>query len=102
MAGQLRYPGKVVIVTGGTFGIGLGIVREFVRQGAKVVFCSKPSEAEAGQTIQRELQDSGCPGDACFQVCDVSKECDIQNHVSLLCSSPCMRFHLTSPSTVNF
>uniref|UniRef100_A0ACB8EV43 Uncharacterized protein n=1 Tax=Sphaerodactylus townsendi TaxID=933632 RepID=A0ACB8EV43_9SAUR len=131
MAGQLRYPGKVVIVTGGTSGIGLATVREFgkdgknrgwrrgellatgvgakpasisssirscgletfhytlkchktgpcsieIRQGANVVFCSKPSEAEVGQTIQRELQGSGCPGDACFEVCDVREETDIK------------------------
>ncbi|XP_015274014.1 PREDICTED: uncharacterized protein LOC107116590 [Gekko japonicus] len=78
MASCLRYPGKVVIVTGGTKGIGLGIVREFVRQGAKVVFCSVPSEEEDGQGIQRDLKASGCSGDAYFQVCDVRKESDIK------------------------
>uniref|UniRef100_A0ACB8EV54 Uncharacterized protein n=1 Tax=Sphaerodactylus townsendi TaxID=933632 RepID=A0ACB8EV54_9SAUR len=82
MAGQLRYPGKVVIVTRGTAGIGLAIVREFVRQGANVVFCSIPSEAEKGQAIQRELQNSGCPGDAYFEVCDVRKETDIKRLIS--------------------
>ncbi|KAL8176803.1 UNVERIFIED_CONTAM: hypothetical protein K2H54_038831 [Gekko kuhli] len=78
MATSLRYPGKVVIVTGGTEGIGLGIVREFVHQGANVVFCSRASGAEKGQAIQRELQASGCPGDAFYQVCDVQKESDIK------------------------
>ncbi|XP_015263378.1 PREDICTED: 17-beta-hydroxysteroid dehydrogenase 14-like [Gekko japonicus] len=78
MATCLRYPGKVVIVTGGTRGIGLAIVREFVRQGAKVVFCSRASEAKKGQAIQREVQTSGCPGDAFYQVCDVRKESDIK------------------------
>uniref|UniRef100_A0ACB8EVL2 Uncharacterized protein n=1 Tax=Sphaerodactylus townsendi TaxID=933632 RepID=A0ACB8EVL2_9SAUR len=78
MAGQLRYPGKVVIVTGGTSGIGLVIVREFVRQGANVVFCSEPSQVEVGEAIQRELQNCGCPGDAYFQVCDVCNETDIK------------------------
>ncbi|XP_077171723.1 L-fucose dehydrogenase-like isoform X2 [Paroedura picta] len=78
MAALLRYPGKVVIVTGGTSGIGLATVREFVRQGANVVFCSRACGAEKGQTIQRELQASGCPGDACYQVCDVRRESDIK------------------------
>ncbi|XP_054850073.1 17-beta-hydroxysteroid dehydrogenase 14-like [Eublepharis macularius] len=78
MATCLRYPGKVVIVTGGTRGIGLAIMREFVRQGANVVFCSRACGAERGQAIQRELQDSGCPGEAFYQVCDVTNEADIQ------------------------
>nr|XP_056720242.1 uncharacterized protein LOC130490436 [Euleptes europaea] len=78
MATCLRYPGKVVIVTGGTSGIGLATVREFVRQGANVVFCSRASGAERGQAIQRELQESGCPGEAYYQVCDVRKESDIK------------------------
>ncbi|XP_060110980.1 17-beta-hydroxysteroid dehydrogenase 14-like [Heteronotia binoei] len=78
MATCLRYPNKVVIVTGGTSGIGLATVKEFVRQGSSVVFCSKASEAQKGQEIQRELQASGCPGEACFQVCDVRKESDVK------------------------
>ncbi|XP_077171593.1 L-fucose dehydrogenase-like [Paroedura picta] len=78
MATSLRYPGKVVIVTGGTSGIGLAIVREFVHEGSKVVFCSPESDAEKGQEIQRELQASGCPGDACYQVCDVRNESEIK------------------------
>ncbi|XP_054849227.1 17-beta-hydroxysteroid dehydrogenase 14-like [Eublepharis macularius] len=78
MATYLRYPGKVAIVTGGTSGIGLAIVRELVRQGAKVVFCSRASGAERGQAIQKELQDSGFPGEAFYQVCDVTNEADIK------------------------
>nr|XP_056719407.1 17-beta-hydroxysteroid dehydrogenase 14-like [Euleptes europaea] len=78
METSLRYLGKVVIITGGTSGIGLATVREFVRQGAKVVFCSRASGAERGRAIQRELQESGCPGEAYYQVCDVRKETDIQ------------------------
>ncbi|HET6897835.1 MAG TPA: SDR family NAD(P)-dependent oxidoreductase, partial [Vicinamibacteria bacterium] len=35
----MRYEGKVVIVTGGTKGIGEGCVRAFVEAGSKVVFC---------------------------------------------------------------
>ncbi|XP_060110572.1 17-beta-hydroxysteroid dehydrogenase 14-like [Heteronotia binoei] len=74
----LRYPGKVVIVTGATQGLGLAIMKEFVHQGANVVFCSKASEVEKGQAIQKELQASGCPGDTFYQVCDVRNEADIK------------------------
>lgn len=39
--------GKVAIVTGGTRGIGLAIVREFLKEGATVVLCgSRPETAE--------------------------------------------------------
>ncbi|XP_060110566.1 17-beta-hydroxysteroid dehydrogenase 14-like isoform X2 [Heteronotia binoei] len=34
--------------------------------------------AQRGQEIQRELQASGGPGNACYQVCDVCKESDIK------------------------
>ncbi|XP_077170604.1 L-fucose dehydrogenase-like [Paroedura picta] len=78
MANLLRYPGKVVIVTYGTSGIGQAIVREFVLHGAHVVFCAPESEADKGQAIQSDLQASGCAGDAVFQVCDVRKESDIK------------------------
>ncbi|XP_003226249.1 17-beta-hydroxysteroid dehydrogenase 14 isoform X2 [Anolis carolinensis] len=82
MAAGLRYPNKVVIVTGGTKGIGEGIVREFVHQGAKVVFCASESE-EQGKAIVQELKDCGAAGEAHFQICDVRCEQDIQNLVAV-------------------
>ncbi|XP_077170603.1 L-fucose dehydrogenase-like [Paroedura picta] len=78
MANLLRYPGKVVIVTYGTSGIGLAAVREFVHQGANVVFGAPASEANEGQAIQSDLQSCGLAGEAFFQVCDVRKESDIK------------------------
>ncbi|KAJ6654441.1 hypothetical protein lerEdw1_007034 [Lerista edwardsae] len=81
MATGQRYLDKVVIVTGGTRGIGEGIVREFVRQGAKVVFCAPGCEEERGQAIQKELKDSGGSGECHFHVCDVLSESDIKTLV---------------------
>lgn len=76
----LRYADRVVIVTGGSRGIGRGCAEEFVRAGAKVVLCSN-AEAEGAaaagalQTLARE-RGAGC---ASFVFCDVRKEEDLQN-----------------------
>ncbi|KAM4652308.1 L-fucose dehydrogenase [Discoglossus pictus] len=71
---SLRYHSKVVIVTGGTKGIGQAIVREFVRNGANVVFCAKE---EAAADFEKTLQESGS-GTGLYVPCDVTKEEDIK------------------------
>ncbi|XP_048580984.1 17-beta-hydroxysteroid dehydrogenase 14 isoform X2 [Nematostella vectensis] len=73
-----RYQDKVTIVTGGSKGIGEGIVREFVKAGSKVVFCARG--VESGLLLENELNASG-PGQAMFIPCDVSKEGDLKNVV---------------------
>lgn len=54
---NLRYNGKVTIVTGGSKGIGEGCTRVFVKNGAKVVFCAR-GEKE-GMALQEELNQKG-------------------------------------------
>jgi NAD(P)-dependent dehydrogenase (short-subunit alcohol dehydrogenase family) len=67
----VRYQDKVVIVTGGTKGIGLGCVRVFVEEGgSKVVFCAR--HAGEGQAVEADLN-ARHPGRAHFVRCDVSK-----------------------------
>jgi NAD(P)-dependent dehydrogenase (short-subunit alcohol dehydrogenase family) len=74
----MRYPGKVVIVTGGSKGIGEGCVRVFVEAGAKVVFCAR--NAAAGEALAREVTAKG-PGEAHFIRGDVSKGDDLRAFV---------------------
>ncbi|KAK3719594.1 hypothetical protein QZH41_015733 [Actinostola sp. cb2023] len=74
----LRYQDKVTIVTGGSKGIGEGIVREFVKAGAKVVFCARGDAA--GKKLEAELNSIG-PGEAMFVKCDVTKEDQLKNLV---------------------
>ncbi|KAG5832320.1 hypothetical protein ANANG_G00289850 [Anguilla anguilla] len=80
MAGTLRYLDKVVIVTGGSKGIGKGIVQVFVKNGAKVVFCARG--VQAGQALEEELNSTG-PGTCLFVPCDVTKEDNIKNLISV-------------------
>jgi len=74
----VRYEGKVVIVTGGTKGIGEGCVRAFVGAGSKVVLCAR--DAAAGQKLAREVTAAG-PGEAVFIRCDVSRTDEVERLV---------------------
>ena len=71
----MRYSDKVVIVTGGSKGIGEGCVRVFAEAGSKVVFCAR--NAAAGEALAREVNAKG-PGEAHFLRGDVSKVDDLR------------------------
>lgn len=71
----LTYPGKTVLVTGGSKGIGEGCARVFVDAGASVVICARG--IEAGQALAAELTEKG-PGACHFEPGDVSRPTDIQ------------------------
>jgi len=59
--------GKVAIVTGGSKGIGLGIVEEFLKEGAKVLYCSR--NEEQGLLALDNLKKLG---EVSYMQCDVS------------------------------
>lgn len=75
----LRYKDKVTIVTGGSKGIGRGIVEVFVRSGSKVVITS--NEEKEGRALAEELNKKG-PGEAIFIFCDVTKEQNIKDLIN--------------------
>jgi len=71
----MNYRDKVVIVTGGTKGIGEGCVRTFTEAGSRVVFCAR-NQAE-GEKLAADLNTR--LGEAHFIKCDVSKTDDLKN-----------------------
>lgn len=71
----LTFTDRVVIVTGGSRGIGAGCARVFVEAGAKVMICGR--DPEAGQSLVKELGNR-TPGQCAFQACDVSQPEEIR------------------------
>lgn len=72
----MDYKDKVVVVTGGTRGIGKGCVRIFVEAGAKVVLCSK-NQSQSDSLVE-ELNALE-KGESFYIKCDVSKPEEIEN-----------------------
>ena len=51
----MRFENKVVLVTGGNFGIGRSIAHSFAREGAKVAIVAR--NEERANDVVRELMD---------------------------------------------
>ena len=71
----MPYRDKAVIVTGGSRGIGEGLVRAFVRAGAAVAFCDR--RAEEGRALAESLH-----GKAIFHQCDVASETELTRFIN--------------------
>src|SRR5688572_17467229 len=76
----MDYRDKVVIITGGTKGIGEGCVRTFFDAGSRVVFCAR--KQDEGDRLAAELNATN-RGEAYFVKCDVSKTDEIARLVDL-------------------
>ena len=73
--GALSLSGKVALVTGGSRGIGRGIVEALARQGAAVAFTYREREAPARE-LEAALAAAG--GNAVALACDVAVEEQVQ------------------------
>ena len=69
-----EFDGKVVIVTGGSSGIGAAAARRFARDGAKVVIAAR--REDKSEAVVRELK--GLGGEGHFIRTDVSKSADVK------------------------
>jgi NAD(P)-dependent dehydrogenase (short-subunit alcohol dehydrogenase family) len=77
---NFAYADKVVIITGGSSGIGQGCAEKFVRAGANVIICC--NEQREGAAVAAALHDTAKVqdrGDATFVYCDVTRTTDIRD-----------------------
>lgn len=73
----MSFQGKVVLVTGGTSGIGRETAIQFAKEGAKVVVAGR--RTEEGEAVVKEIESAG--GKARFVQTDVTKEEQVKHLV---------------------
>jgi len=72
-----RFADKVVMITGGTSGIGRAAAIAFAREGARVTFCGR--RETLGAEVEQSIQANG--GTARYLRADVRNETDVQGFV---------------------
>ncbi|MFC9896838.1 SDR family NAD(P)-dependent oxidoreductase [Nocardia sp. NPDC127579] len=75
--GRRRFAGQVVVITGGTSGIGAAAARQFAAEGAAVAFCGR--RVDRGQQVEREIRAAG--GEATYLRADVLIESEVRDFV---------------------
>ena len=68
---DLGLKGKNVVVTGGSGGIGHGLVIEFAREGCNVVSASR--DAATGEKLTSQARSEGLPGTVLAVATDVTR-----------------------------
>lgn len=71
---DLRLDGKVVLITGGSAGLGKALAKVLVREGAKVAICARREDK-----LRAAAEEIG--GDLFAQVADIAKPAEIANFV---------------------
>ncbi|NMA72947.1 MAG: gluconate 5-dehydrogenase [Bacteroidales bacterium] len=78
MKDQFSLKGKVALVTGGTYGIGMAMAKALGKAGAKIIFNART--AEKIKEAEKEYRDEGY--DAYGYQCDVTIEKEVQEMVA--------------------
>ncbi|XWN31669.1 MAG: SDR family oxidoreductase [Devosia sp.] len=69
-----RFARKVVLVTGGTYGIGQTTAEAFAREGARVVFCGRSTDL--GRAVEAGITEAG--GEALFVAADMRDDAAVR------------------------
>ena len=72
--------GKVVLVTGGSLGIGKATVKLFASEGATVLFCSR--NEEHGKKLEKEILEDGKSAE--WIKCDVTSAIEVKNLIDIV------------------
>jgi NAD(P)-dependent dehydrogenase (short-subunit alcohol dehydrogenase family) len=73
-----RFAGKVVLITGATYGIGQTTAEAFAREGAKVAFCGRTEQL--GHSVEAGIRKAG--GEAAYIRADVREPAQVERFVS--------------------
>jgi NAD(P)-dependent dehydrogenase (short-subunit alcohol dehydrogenase family) len=74
----MKLQGKIAMISGGSKGLGAGLARRFVEEGAAVSICARRPEAATG--LMEELR--AADGQCLVTRCDVTDEGDVTSWVS--------------------
>ena len=72
---------RVVLITGGSRGLGLVLARQAVAEGARVAICAR-DEAELARARQDLLMAGGAEADVLALTCDLTNESEVKNLVA--------------------
>lgn len=79
---RFDFQNKVVLITGGSRGLGLVLARQFAAEGARLAICARD-----GEELLRAKEDLEARGAEVFEaICDVRRERDVNRLVSDVCT----------------
>jgi NAD(P)-dependent dehydrogenase (short-subunit alcohol dehydrogenase family) len=79
---NLQLKDRIVLITGGSQGIGLSVAEEFISQGAKVIICGR-NEASL-EKAKASIMANYAEADISIIPCDVTKVKDLETMVGLI------------------